>query len=69
MISYSLDIVFILRKFILMSFMPKICRTFLNIGQDTIIVTRFWMLNCCKKSVISNFHYLFFSSAEKHTSV
>ena len=40
-----------------MSFTPKICRTFLYIGQDT-IDTMFWMLNCCKKSAISNFYCL-----------
>ena len=48
----------ILWKFILMSFTPKICRTFLYSRQD-VIDTMFWMLNCCKKSAISNFHYLF----------
>jgi len=43
-----------------MSFTPKICRTFVHIGQDTIIDTMFWMLNCCKKSAISNFRCLFY---------
>jgi len=56
---FTIDIIFILWKFILMSFMPKICRTFLYIGQDT-VDTMFWMLKCCKKSAVSNFHYLFY---------
>jgi len=42
-----------------MSFMHRVCRTFLYIAQDT-IDTVFWMLNCCKKSAINNFHYLFY---------
>jgi len=43
-----------------MSFTPKICRTFLYSGQDAIIDTMFWMLNCCKTSAVSNYHYLFY---------